>query len=838
MTIFDLWAKTDPDQSVVTHGIVSGIVAQQVFLRFLPEGTREQLAQGLHLQGDQLKAFVGYFVSLHDIGKVNYYFQSMQTEQKDKLTQAGLSQVDLPGLHFRHEKETVKALKTIWGAVDRKNGSRLAEILGAHHQGKSGDSNGLPKAEKWMALQQQFEEEMRRQFLQGPLWLPHLEKGTESPVSAILLGIVILSDWIASSDLFCEAQGHMDLAGFAQQQVSQFLRLSGLDQSDGDFGRTFHEVWPNIPIEGERELQKKMDEIFRQSSSGRWQLILVEAPMGEGKTEAGIFAALRMAQQWKKRGFYVALPTAATANQMVARMGALLRMHHTDAQVKLLHAMAWMVDSGTKTARSFSTEDAQFAQNWLLPLRRGFLSPYAVGTVDQAMMAAMFIRYGVLRLLGLSTKTLVIDEIHAYDTYMQNILEGLLSWCRALQIPVVLLSATLPPEKKQRLLHIYTQDMVTGAYPAITAISENGEIQVLPIHQVAMHQCYHVQLSPVLHQPQAIATLAMEKVESGGCLCILLNTILQAQQTYTALVNSNFSGILLLFHARFPAERRAEIEKQCVTLFGRDRTCRPERAILVATQVVEQSLDVDFDFLLTATAPMDLLLQRMGRQYRHNVPRPGLPAEPTVTILTPADGGYGADGAVYPECLLRHTIHLLEQRQEIRVPEDVAQLVADAYDTSQVSQRELEAWMENLVEQELRGAAAEQYKLGKPEKRFRPLTDSVEFDDLEQQSYLSAQTRLSPPSVRVALLDRELYDGLRARQMKGKVPVTDLELARKILLRSVSISKKIWDRMTKQYGLLDIIGDKLITGVRLVPLDNPCLEDDPALGVIWKEERI
>ena len=837
MTLFDFWAKTDPFQSVVTHGIVSGVVAQQVLLLFLPIGTREQLCKGLNLHIEQLKPFIGYFVSLHDIGKINYYFQCMQVEQKAKLKQAGLEQMDLPALHFRHERETARALKKIWKSIDYKNGAKLADILGAHHQGKSSNSMRLQTAEEWEALQQQFEQEMRRTFFDHDFVFPCLEKSMEGPVSAILLGIVILSDWISSSDLFYDAQENRNLVEYARQQTAQFLRQSGLGQPDIDFGQTFHAVWPNIPAGGERELQRNMEMLFQQSHTSRYQLILVEAPMGEGKTEAGIYAALQMAYQWKKRGFYIALPTSATANQMVGRMRNLLCMHGTDAQVRLLHAMAWMVDQELRIAPSFSTEDAHFAQNWLMPLRRGFLSPYAVGTVDQAMMAAMFIRYGVLRLLGLAAKTLVIDEVHAYDTYMQNILEGLLSWCRALEVPVVLLSATLPPEKKQRLLRIYTQAPAPDIYPSISAVSETGELQVIPIQQVAMHQRYHVEILPILHQPEAIAAAAMEKVAGGGCLCILLNTVLQAQQVYTALQRGNFSGTLLLFHARFLAEKRDEIEKQCVTLFGKDRTQRPTRSILVATQVVEQSLDVDFDFLLTAIAPMDLLLQRMGREYRHSgLPRPGAQVEPTVTVLIPSQGDYQQDAAVYPACLLQQTIHLLENRQKIQIPEDVAQLVTDAYDSAKVPQQELEAWMENLVEEELRGAAAEQYKLGKPEKRFRPLVDMVEFDDLEQQSYLSAQTRLSPPSVRIALLDRDLYDSLQAQCIQNKVPVTDLELARKILRRSVSIQKRIFDRLSKKYGLLDITGDKMIANVRLIPLDNPCFTDHPDLGVIWKGE--
>ena len=144
--------------------------------------------------------------------------------------------------------------------------------------------------------------------------------------------------------------------------------------------------------------------------------------------------------------------------------------------------------------------------------------------------------------------------------------------------------------------------------------------------------------------------------------------------------------------------------------------------------------------------------------------------------------------------------------------------------------------MENLAEAELRGAAAEQYKLGRPEKRFRPLVSQAEFDDLEQQSYFSAQTRLSPPTVRISLLSQSLYDALLEKRVGDMVPVTDVELARTILKRSVAIRKRTYVRLSRRYGLWNITGDKLIAGVKLISLDNPCFADHPALGVIWKGE--
>ena len=512
-------------------------------------------------------------------------------------------------------------------------------------------------------------------------------------------------------------------------------------------------------------------------------------------------------------------------------------MHCQQDSVRLLHSMAWMEDDPSAEMQEFSTEEEAYARNWLMPLRRGLLQAYAVGTVDQAMMAVLFIKYGVLRLLGLAGKVLIIDEIHAYDVYMHNILERLLQWCRALEIPAVLLSATLPPEKKQSLFQIYTDEEISGQYPSITAVDESGHLHFLPLEKVSRHQQYRLQCLPYLHQPHNIAREAAAKVQGGGCLCVVLNTVVQAQQVYTAIQELDFQGTLLLFHARFPAGRKKQIEKKCIQLFGRDKSFRPQKAVLVATQVVEQSLDVDFDFMMSAAAPADLLIQRMGRQFRHDdTPRPLGVDMPEFTVLTPKGHDFEIDGAVYPSCILEQSVSLIEDREKICVPEDIAQLVADGYDMQKVPPERLEQWMDNLLDESIKGAKADQYKLWPPDKRFRPLAEPADFDDLEQQSYLSAKTRLSEPNVRIALMDETEYERLLALSQDGMLALRNPQEAEKVMDCSVSIRKKIYDALKQKYHFSDLSGDRLIAGIQVLSKNNPCLRDDPGLGILWEEK--
>lgn len=730
ISLKDVWAKTDPFQSIVTHSILSGLIAQVIWDK-LPEGAQEELAQFLSCTQEQVKVWLGYLVSLHDIGKVEELFQWQWPEMRARMEKAG-KKPEFADTKVRHERTTVEALnERIWKELGAEKSLRsfYAGVLGAHHQGKDGKdgSKHTKNSSFWNGLQAELEETMRHLFLKTEvLSFPPLEKPQKGPAGAFLLGLTILSDWIASGDLFADAETWFDPEktwAEAEQKVERFLEDSGLCSPDVDFGREFSEVWPNIPRNGLRGLQEDIEVLFGETEE-RISVVLIEAPMGEGKTEAGIYAA-----------------------------------------------------------------------RWLLPVRRGLLAPYAVGTVDQAMMAVLMVKYGVLRLLGLAQKILVIDELHSYDVYMSELIERLLEWCKALEIPVVMLSATLPPEKKAQMLSPYITEELPQDYPAITAITETGQVVVRKIARTEKHSVVSVSLCPILQDPEQIARKAVELVQEGGCLCVLLNAVDQAQTVYQALKQMGFDGETLLFHARFPAERRQEIETQCIRWFGKEKSHRPKKAILVATQVVEQSLDVDFDVMMTAVAPIDLLLQRVGRVFRHeDTPRPPQIQAPTLCVLTPQDPENYHD--VYPPCLRNQSLHLLQDQTAIRIPDDMPQLVADGYDMTAAPPEELEHWMEHLMENEAMSSASTQYLIRSPGKGFSPMKtpESIQFDDLEQSGFLSAKTRLGPPTKRIVLLEEEAFRQLaeRAKKVEGIRILDNLskDEEKDLLKQSVSIQEK------------------------------------------------
>ena len=237
-----LWAKTKPWQSVAVHGMTSGFTAQCLTRRFLCAGTRKQLARDMHLDENQLLSFIGYLASLHDIGKIHYSFQSMDADMKAFLKDSSLQMMDIPGLVFRHEIESEKAVNRIWNASsrDRRTADTLASVLAAHHQGKQ-RSFSQPSAQgPWLELQALFEADMRRCFLAdasgtGQDFFPRLDKTQAPVISALLLGLVILADWIASSEYFQHAQHWENLPDSARSRAEEFLVRSGLAQAFNEY---------------------------------------------------------------------------------------------------------------------------------------------------------------------------------------------------------------------------------------------------------------------------------------------------------------------------------------------------------------------------------------------------------------------------------------------------------------------------------------------------------------------------------------------------------------------------------------------------------------------------
>ncbi|GAA2258399.1 CRISPR-associated helicase/endonuclease Cas3 [Streptomyces atrovirens] len=510
----------------------------------------------------------------------------------------------------------------------------------------------------------------------------------------------------------------------------------------------FEELFPFAPNALQRDIAEVLPQVVGEESSG---LVLVTAPTGDGKTEAALFAAAVLGRVSGARGLYFALPTMATADQMFPRVASFAEQVLTGERALLLmHNAAWLstamdgaqaegsgdawtldepagqaVSATVAGGEEFSTAPATAveARAWLREGgKRGLAAPLGAGTIDQALTAVLPVSFNALRLWGLSDKVLIVDEAHAYGPWMQTLMVRLLEWLGAFRASVVLLSATLTGRSASSLVEAYRRGAgftepcpVQPAYPgwlfadAVTGeVSEPRAVATLrprtldiSLRQVAW-DCEETAARPRSGGRRSVLREVLAPVaEFGGTALVCCTTVAEAQRTFRDLraafpaLSAREGGIRLL-HSRFPGLLRHEITAACERAYGKlrphEQTCVRPASILVATQIVEQSLDFDFDIVVSDLAPLALLLQRAGRGRRHvrgpgGRPRWALPEErPALVVLEPAGPNGTTEpprswGDVYDHSLLLRSAALLREKVEqgIAVPGDVQDLVDAVY---------------------------------------------------------------------------------------------------------------------------------------------------------------
>ena len=829
-----LWAKASPSyKSLWHHMIDSGFCAARLAEdpRFLC--ATHLIATHFGLENQEAIRLIAYLASMHDCyGKAHPAFQKKSVQDAAAFAESGIISVLDREHGYRHERYGAhlfekKAMELF--DVNPLVAKVLASAIELHHQGKTGHANPPKRAkEQWTIMGDELHR-MAVMLFQPPLdQLDHCNHCDACVV--VLSSFVILADWIASSDPFESLNEEDDSHYFALSRTiaDHAVKEYGLS-SDHDFPliQEYETLWPFLSKDRLRSLQSAMvSDVWPDAD-----LTILEAPMGEGKTEAGAYYAARLCGMQGRHGIYFALPTAATSNQMYRRMEAMFTQIHRKGP-RLMHGMAWLA---LLNAVSFMKDEEESPErnDWLQPMRRAMLAENGVGTVDQAMMAALQIRYGCLRLLGLVGKVLVIDEVHAYDAYMYSILEKLLQWCKALRIPVVMLSATLTQEKRIALMKAVgaTECKAEQAYPLITQV-RGGEVRQVVVSGTAKSGAYTFKPLCIWNNPQQLADLALCKVAAGGCLCVMMNTVDEAQRVYQAIAERESDVQVLLFHARMMAMHRNAVESQCMEWFGKDTEKRPSKAILVCTQVVEQSMDLDFDGMITCIAPVDLLLQRAGRVHRHmRANRPEKMAFPLIEVLVPQDireDAYGVNGAVYAPWLLMQTHRQLPCC--VTIPEGIRSCIERVYEHPAGAE---EAWLSMAFQNSLMAAQAKSCELPPPNaERFFgwDQADSV-FNYEEKDERIAAKTRLSSQTLRVALLEEAQVEGAE----NARVP---LSVAQDVLLHSFTIRAKLEDEEKIRTGngaLRDVI---LICKDRLpVCLGNVILDYDDVLGAIVRRRE-
>lgn len=732
----NLWAKKSCKNGnlkwlpLVVHAQDAASVAKSVWHKWLSEGVKEKICDDMR-DCEQGLALLVFLASVHDLGKATPVFQSKQAwppcyeldqNIEEKLIMTGLPMKE--NSEFSHGNKTPHALATQILLQNAGLNTNAAVIVGAHHGkpptydsiiGNGPDTYGknyyldFENNNHWLKVQDEL--------ISYSLTLAGYQSLSSIPspnmtTQVLLSGLIIMIDWIISNEKY-----------FPLFQLEETVESGkNFDRGKSAWNNiSFPEPWKASNDWMKRDLYDKRFsfkanpvQVAAQNlvnENERPGIMIIEAPMGFGKTEAALICAEVFAYKSKRTGLFFALPSQATSDSIFHRVKDWIdalednRVH----SINLAHGKAQFNDEFESlkpiegsTNIGIDEEKSVLVHEWFSGQKKSLLADFVVGTIDQLLLAAVKQRHVMLRHLGLTNKVIVIDEVHAYDAYMSQFLYRMINWLGSYGIPVIVLSATLPRAKRKSLIEAYLNRSKRGVqkvdplgrikqidsteasweltqnYPLIT-YTEESEIRQ---HKIEMNnQSNRVVIDFVSENslPKKLESFLMD----GGCAGIIVNSVRKAQRLAREMSELFGEGMIVLIHSQFINPDRTAIEKTIVSEVGKPNreNRRPRKKIYIGTQILEQSLDIDFDLLVTELCPMDLLLQRIGRLHRHQRKRPGKLSSPRCLILENDDSSIDeVSSFIYGKYLLIRTKVLLPS--EIILPEDIPRLVQRVYDES------------------------------------------------------------------------------------------------------------------------------------------------------------
>ncbi|WP_460783614.1 CRISPR-associated helicase Cas3' [Microbacterium tumbae] len=757
-----VWAKSHRDRAkgpdllgwlpLYQHLDDAAGIAARLWDEWAPRSITRMLS-GAFGGEDAARSLLVWLAGTHDVGKASPAFAMQEPELAQGMVKFGLSvhrrlSESDDRRRARHELVSFLAIRE-WlqrsHAFSDSQAEQLASVAAAHHGRPAAHpeislAREMPHAvgdAHWAETREEILDATVRAFVADGMISRWRDAKITQPALAVLSGLVIVADWIASSDLFPSAPLGADPGRTTSERVAsawaalRFPRpwASSLETTDPAelLLRRF-----DLPADARPHPAQAavIEQALRMSGP---ELMILEAEMGSGKTEAALLAAEILASRFQLGGIFIGLPTQATADGMFSRMLSWAERLdlETPANVFLARGRAEMnPEYARKTREAYfrsideesgkagTGDEMLIAHRWFSNPRRGPLSDFVVGTVDQALFAGLRSRYVMLRHLALAGKVIVIDEVHAYDEYMGQFLARALEWLGAYGVPVILLSATLPSGRRREYLEAYDRgrDALSPApaaprlswaekralaekglplaadkyqeiarqlpYPSIVASSADGHPTA--VFPPTSRESRVVQLDLLTDDPAVVVGMLRTALRDGGNVAIIRNTVRRAQET-AALLRAELPDVeVTLTHSRFLGVDRALKDQALLDTYGRAGE-RPQKSIVVATQVIEQSLDVDFDLLVSDLAPIDLLLQRSGRMHRHDRPERPRPLREPRLVLTGASWDAGApdfDGGserVYGRAVLLRTAAVLHGRGSLSIPDDIAPLVELVY---------------------------------------------------------------------------------------------------------------------------------------------------------------
>ncbi|MBN1880440.1 CRISPR-associated helicase Cas3' [bacterium] len=533
-------------------------------------------------------------------------------------------------------------------------------------------------------------------------------------------GILTLSDWLGSnSNVFPYSEStEEDRWEFACSRAEFIVKATGIS---ADVGRRFlagKTVSFNLVSTFEPRPMQRLIETIDISRSG--SIVILEAETGSGKTEAALLYFFRLFTAGAVDGIYFALPTRTSAVQIWERVKRIIASVFEDSGYppEVTLAVPGYLDPKDQPGHFHLDElcednSYERLRHWASESPKKYLAGVIViGTIDQILLSGLQIPHTHLRAGTLLRHLLVVDEVHASDAYMNSILLEVVRRQIRSGSHVLLMSATLGIATKQMMVAAGTMGISTPSieqatnesYPLITVGSKSGIAKYHPpISKSIQVKTIEVSLTKTIADPQKISEIALSAALKGAKVLVIRNTVKDCIKTQRSLetlskISNSMSCLFCLkgvpapHHSRFARIDRIHLDKALEQYLGHNSKNSP--VIAIATQTVQQSLDIDSDFLITDICPSDVLLQRFGRLHRHD--RPSRPSEfekPQAMVLVPTDRNLHSFinragpasgsaksphglGTVYEDLrIIDATWRQLEKNRFLNIPDDCRKLV-------------------------------------------------------------------------------------------------------------------------------------------------------------------
>ena len=744
-TFYDYWAKYDAKTDVIHrlpyHNLDVGTVLEGI-LHHRPHVVRK-VAEITGLHSDLVIPLCTVNGALHDIGKHGYFQDRLYSvsrrlclergviqDSRDPLNpEAGYYHTDI-GWYYWEDFLADAAQQQIKITVDgappiRSTGfHRVMDPLLLSTIGHHGTPPRHVPCENIREGTQQDVVDFHKSLLElyGLHELEFHSRNTRGlkQASWILAGLIIPADWLGSNEElfpFCSEKIPLqDYRDESRKKAQVALRSVGMIPPKVRKYRGISHLFGFI--QRPTDLQRT---VAKMPLGKGPQLFAFQESTGGGKSAASFILTHRMISEGIALGSYTALPSQASGNNQYRTIrkyhlskkmfeGGTDVLVHGDKSMWLRQHKDELQDFDSLSPHQEWRENSSVAQRnaWFCNRNKAAMfTDMGAGTVDQPILGMLPVRHAPMRMVGLMGKVLTIDEVHCYDSYVIEMLEALIEQHTFLGGSTILMSATLPEAIQSRLYAAFFRGAgktpetipLSQAYPLITHLRSDGvDVTHYPVDP--RPECVRDIGIEFHHKTEEAEEAILEAADKGACVCWIRNTVRDARDSYRRLMRRRNRHKILLFHSRYTVYDRAQIEDIITRKFGEDSLkCDRGGWIVIATQVVEQSLDLDFDVLFTDLAPMDMILQRAGRMCRHPrnlldhaVKKVGMDERgpPTLHIVAPVweedpspewipRFGWKTHFIYRDHGILWRTMQMLLSRDNVSIPGDYRELIEGVY---------------------------------------------------------------------------------------------------------------------------------------------------------------